>query len=172
MTLFIAATQMAKTLSYADTWLDEAVAYAAERGSDPELLLAMQLHPEMYPLMLQLQSAADAVKFAFARLGGKEAPVHADDEESLADIRARLASIAEYVATFSEEDFEGAEGRMLTLSFLPEGKVLRADRYLYEMAQPNFYFHVTTAYGILRQAGVKLGKRRFIQTLSIEDAES
>lgn len=170
MSLYAACTQMQKTLAYMTSWLDDAVGYAGEREFDPELLLAMRLSPDMRPLMFQLQSASDAVKLAFARLSGKDAPVHEDNQTTLAEIRTRMASVSDYLATFSPSDFEDAEDRWLTLSFLPEGKKIRAERYLFEMAQPNFFFHATTAYAILRHNGVKLGKRRFIQTLTLEDA--
>ena len=86
------------------------------------------------------------------------------------ELRARLRSVIEYLEGFGPDDFEGAGERVVKLSFLPPGKVMLAGDYLTEMAMPNFFFHVTTAYALLRHAGVKLGKRRYIQTLTLQDA--
>lgn len=170
MSLYAVCQQMGGMLRNVETWLDDAEEYAKQREFDPDVLLQMRLHPDMRPLVFQIQSAADAVKLAFARLTGKDAPVHEDNEATLADVRARLRSVQDYLATFTEADFDGAATRLVRVSFAPPGKQLRGENYLLQFAQPNFYFHITTAYGLLRHAGVKLGKRRFIQHVTFEDA--
>ncbi|MCB9596971.1 MAG: DUF1993 domain-containing protein [Sandaracinaceae bacterium] len=161
---------MLAMLKNLDTWIDDAVAYAGDREFDPNVLLTLRLHADMHPFTFQVQAATDAAKFAFARLAGKEAPSHPDTETTLEELRARLRSVIEYLEGFGPDDFEGAGERVVKLSFLPPGKVMLAGDYLTEMAMPNFFFHVTTAYALLRHAGVKLGKRRYIQTLTLQDA--
>ncbi|MBX7194122.1 MAG: DUF1993 domain-containing protein [Sandaracinaceae bacterium] len=160
---------MNKMLGNVETWLDEAVSFAkAKNDFDPNVLLSMRLAPDQYTLLKQIQGACDAAKFCAARTSGKDAPKHPDDETTLEQIRARLQSVRTYLAAFTEKDFEGADQRLVPLSFMP-GKGLTAADYACEMATPNFYFHVTTAYSILRHAGVNLGKRHFIGSLSLRD---
>ena len=113
--------------------------------------------------MKQVQSACDSAKFTAARLTGKDAPAHADEEKTFEELRARVAKVTTYLATFSEKDFDGADTRKVALPFLPGGKkgALGLD-YLVHFAQPNFFFHIVTAYAILRHNGAKLGKMDFI----------
>ena len=113
--------------------------------------------------MKQVQAAADSAKFTAARLTGKDAPAHADEEKTFEELRARVGKVTTYLATFSEKDFDGADARKVALPFLPGGKkgALGLD-YLVYFAQPNFYFHVAHAYAILRHNGVKLGKMDYI----------
>jgi hypothetical protein len=122
----------------------------------------------MFPLVGQIQSACDGAKFVAARLSGKEAPKHPDTEQTLDEIRARIRSVLDYLSGFKESDFEGADERLVPLGFMP-GKGLRAADYLHEMALPNTYFHLTTAYGILRHAGVELGKMDFLGGANFKD---
>ena len=170
MSLYIAVRQMGSLLKNLETWLDDAVEHAKLREYEPDVLLGMRLSPDMQPLVFQIRQACDHAKLAAARLAGREPPKHPDTETTLAEIRARLASVREYLATFEEKDFVGAEERLLQGRFVPEGKRVRGVHYFYEYAQPNFYFHATTTYALLRHAGVKLGKRRFIQSVQLEDA--
>ena len=169
MSLYTAsAPQLAKMLKSLDRWLTLASEQAKERSFDPAVLLVARLAPDQYTLMRQIQSACDAAKFAAARLTGKEAPKHPDTEQTLDEIRARIAAVVSYLDTFTAADFEGASQRDIALPFL-EGKVMRGTDYLNEMVLPNFYFHVTTAYAILRHNGVKLGKIDFIGGLTLRD---
>lgn len=160
--------QLTKMLTNLSSWLGDATAYAEARSFDPEVLLQARLYPDMFPLTRQIQGACDAAKFAAARLSGKAPPKHPDTETTLPELQARVQSVIDYLGTFSPEDFEGAEERVVALPFL-EGKGALAGDYLNEMALPNFYFHTTTAYNILRSNGVLLGKRKFIGGMKLID---
>jgi hypothetical protein len=151
-----------------ETWLEKAATHAQAKGFDPESLLGARLAPDQYPLLRQIQAACDAAKFAAARLAGREAPKHPDTETSLAEIRARLRAVIDYLGSFEEKDFEGAAARVVGLSFMP-GKGMLAGDYLNQMALPNFYFHAAHAYAILRHNGVDLGKRDFLSELTLRD---
>ncbi len=161
--------QPSKMLRNLDRWLAEAAEHAEARAFDPDVLLGLRLSPDMFALTLQIQSATDSAKFAAARLADKPPPKHADDETTLEQLRARIANVVEFLESLEPADFEGGEDRLLALPFLPEDKRARGGDYLREFAVPNFYFHLTTAYGILRQAGVRLGKRAFIGDMALED---
>jgi len=160
--------QMKKMLLGLDRWLDTAVAYAQKKSFDPNVLLGLRLAPDMYPLVRQIQAACDSAKFTAARLTGKEAPKHPDTEQTIDEIRARIRSCVSYLDTFTAGDFEGAETRKVDLPFL-EGKYAVGSDYLSEMGLPNFYFHVSMAYAILRHNGVDLGKIDYIGSLPTQE---
>ncbi len=161
--------QLKKMLNNLDKWLDAAVAHAKAKSFDPSVLLTARLAPDQYSLTRQIQACCDGAKFTSARLAGKEAPKHPDTETTLDELHARIRSVVEYLDTFTEADFADTKDRTVALPFMP-GKVLSAADYLNEMALPNFYFHVTTAYAILRHNGVDLGKIAFIGSLNLRDA--
>jgi hypothetical protein len=161
--------ELTKMLQNLDAWLGKAVDHAKAKPFDPAVLLVARLAPDQYTLTRQIQAACDAAKFAGARLAGKEAPKHADGDQSLDELRARIASVVEFLKSLDASAFEGAETRVIPLPFMP-GKGLTGHDYLVEMALPNFYFHLTTAYAILRHNGVPLGKMDFIGSLSLRDA--
>lgn len=162
--------QMSKMLRNLDGWLDKATAHAEARSFDPEVLVQARLSPDQYPLVRQIQSACDSAKGAAARLAGVEVPSHSDTETTLAELRERIAKTLAFLETLTPEAYEGAEEREIQLSFLP-GKAIKGMDYAVEMAVPNFYFHVITAYAILRHNGVDVGKRDFIGSLRLHDAE-
>jgi hypothetical protein len=142
-------------------WLDKA---AAEK---PELeLIQARLAPDMHALPFQFQSASDAAKFGVARLVGIEAPVMEDTEASFAELQERCARTIQFIESIDEERYSDAAKREVQLRF-PNGFGYRFDgaSYLTRFALPNFFFHVTTAYAILRAAGVALGKPDFLQHL-------
>ncbi len=169
MSLFHASVpQMKKMLTSLERWLDKAVEHAKARSLDPENFVQARLAPDQYPLVKQIQGACDAAKFAAARLTGKEAPKHPDTETTLPQLRERIRAVVAYLDGFAEADFAGAGDKLLELPFL-EGKVVRGGDYFNEMANPNFYFHVVTAYAILRHNGVDLGKRDFIGSMNTRD---
>lgn len=169
MSLYQAAVvEPKRMLNNLDAWLDKAVAHAKEKSFDPSVLLAARLVPDMFAFTRQVQSACDAAKFAPARITGKQPPSHPDTEQTLDELKARIKAVTTYLDTYQEADFKDADGKLLELSFL-EGKVLTAADYLYEMALPNFFFHVTTAYAILRHNGVPLGKRDYLGPLTLRD---
>jgi uncharacterized protein len=170
MSLYQASVpQLKKMLNNLDKWLDAAVAHAAKKSFEPSVLLNARLAPDQYPLTRQIQACCDGAKFTAARLTGKEAPKHPDTETTLDELRARIRSVVEYLDTFTEADFAGAKERMVTLPFMP-GKALTAADYLNEMSLPNFYFHATTAFAILRHNGVDIGKMAFLGSLNLRDA--
>lgn len=160
--------QLKKMLTSLDKWLETAVAHAQKKAFDPKVLLGLRLAPDQYPLVRQIQSACDGAKFGAAHLTGKEPPKNPDTEQTVEEIRARIQTTIAYLGTFAKADFEGAETRLVVLPFL-EGKVIVGSDYLTEMVLPNFYFHITTAYAILRHAGVDIGKRDFIGSLNLRD---
>ncbi len=165
MSLYDAIPQMKKMLLNLDKWIDKGVEHAKKKAFDPNVLVTIRLAPDMYPLVRQVQSACDAAKFAAARLSGKVAPKHEDKEQTVEELHARIHAVVAYLNEFGPADFKNAETQKIELPFL-EGVVLTGAQYLYEMAQPNFYFHVTTAYAILRHNGVDLGKMDYIGGLS------
>ncbi|HEY6559773.1 MAG TPA: DUF1993 domain-containing protein [Polyangiaceae bacterium] len=164
----LSVPQYVKMLKNLQLWLEKAVDSAGQLGFEPEGLLAARLAPDQYPLLKQIQAACDGAKLACARVAGKQAPVHPDTEQTLAEIRARLDSCISYLETFTARDFEGAESRLINLPFLP-GRVMASQDYLVEFALPNFYFHLNHAYAILRHNGVQLGKLDYIGALKLRD---
>lgn len=142
--------------------LDKAAAHAAARKIDPAVLVNARLFPDMFPLSAQVRIAGDFAKGAVARLSGGEPPKFEDNEVTLDDLKARIAKTIAYVEGFSPEQFSGAETRTVTMKMRGEDKSFDGLTYLANIVLPNFYFHVTTAYDILRHNGVELGKRDFI----------
>ena len=160
--------QFAKVLKNIDGWLDKAEAYAKAKGFDPQVLLAGRLAPDQFALLKQLQLVSDWAKNGPSRVAGKTPPAFADDEHTLEQIRARLHKTVAYLETLSEKDFEGVESRVVPIARLP-GKGSPAPAYFVETVLRNFYFHVTTAYAILRHNGVDLGKKDFIGPVQLLD---
>jgi uncharacterized protein len=145
-------------------WLDKAEAHAAARKFDSANYLGLRLAPDMLPLTKQIQIASDAAKGAMARLSGTEIPKWDDNEASIADLRARIQKTIDYVKGFSPAQIDGSEGREITIP-MRSGEPLKFDgeTFLKHFALPNFYFHVTTAYALLRQAGVEIGKGDYLR---------
>ncbi len=155
--------EMKTMLSNLDRWLVTAAEHAKTKKVEPDALVTGRLALDQYPLVKQVQSACDTAKFTAARLTGKEPPKHADDEKTYDEVRARVAKVVTYLETFNEKDFEGAETRKVGLPWIPGGnKAALGLDYLVSFAQPNFFFHVTHAYAILRHNGVALGKMDYI----------
>jgi uncharacterized protein len=162
-------TQMAKLLKALDAWLEKAKLFAESKSFDPAVLLQSRLAPDMYPLTRQIQAACDGVKFLAARVSGKDAPKHPDsDTFTLDELRARIRSVLEYTAGFTQQDFAGAEQRVVPLGFMP-GKGILATDWVRQMSVPNTIFHLSMAYAILRHNGVALGKQDFIAGLTLRD---
>lgn len=154
--------QLGKILRNMEGWLDKAEAHAARRKFDANTLLGARLAPDMFPLVHQFQAACDTAKFLAARLGGKEAPSDPDTEATLAEIRARVQKTAAFVATIQEADFKEAATRLVKIGYLPANQRVLGSVYLNEQALPNFYFHASMAYAILRHNGVDVGKSDFL----------
>jgi hypothetical protein len=161
--------QMKKMLGQLDKWLEAATAYAQSRSFDPNVFLTLRLAPDQFAFVRQVQSTCDTAKFAVARITGKEPPKNADTEQTIDELRARIRSTIAYLDTFSAKDFEGAATRVVTNPRW-EGKVMRGADYFLEHSIPNFFFHLTHSYAILRHNGVNIGKRDYLGTLSLRDA--
>jgi uncharacterized protein len=167
-TIYANLTAITKTLTNIEKWLDKAEVHAASKSFDPAVLLGARLAPDQFPLRKQLQVATDWVKNGHARLAAKEPPSYPDTEQTLTEIRARIKACLAYVATYRSEDFDGADQRLIGSSRTP-GKAALGSDYLRETILPNFYFHATTVYAILRHNGVELGKRDFIGEVTLQD---
>lgn len=143
--------------------LDRAVAHAREQGQDPAQLLTGRLAPDMYTLIGQVQSASDAAKFGAARLAGIAPPSFPDDETTLEQLRERIAKTQEFLRSVPAHSMDGQEEREIVIR--PGGRELTfvARDYIRGFVLPNFYFHLTTAYGILRHLGVPLGKMDYLR---------
>jgi hypothetical protein len=145
--------------------LEKAEADAQDRKIDPEVLLDYRLAPDMLPLIRQVQIAADLAKGAAARLAGVEVPKHDDTEKTFADLKARITNTVAFVQSIQTKDIDGSEGRNITLTLGEHTMSFKGQPYLVHFVLPNFFFHCTTAYDILRHCGVELGKRDFIGTI-------
>jgi hypothetical protein len=142
--------------------MDKAEAYSAERKFDTLVLSNMRLAPDMIPFRGQVMIATDHVKGCVSRLAGREIPSWADTEETFPELRARIQKALDLLATITPEDLDGGEEREVTLKLGGKDLVMSGQTYLVERALPNFFFHITTAYDILRHAGVPVGKRDYI----------
>lgn len=151
-----------KTLSNLAAILDKGAAFATARKIDPSVLLAYRLAPDMLNLTRQVQIAADHAKRAPARLAGIEAPVYEDNEASFAELKARIDKTIAFINTLTPGQIEGSEARDIVLKIGGNSQTLGGQAYLLHNALPNFFFHVTTAYAILRHCGVEIGKKDFI----------
>jgi hypothetical protein len=166
----LAVRQPRKLLVQLDKWIEHAIAHAEKVPFDPNVLLTARLAPDMFPFVRQVQTACDNAKFGAARLSRREAPKHPDTEATLDDLRARIASVIEWLDALPSSDFAEADTRVIALPFMP-GKTLTGAEYLVEMANPNLYFHLSMAYAILRHNGVPLGKRDFLGPIDFRSIE-
>ena len=142
--------------------LDKAEAFAEERKIKPEILVNARLAPDMLSLAGQIQRMSDTAKGAASRLTGTEAPSFPDEETTLSELRARIDKTTDYLASVPEAAFEGAAERTVTVKSRGGELSSPGKEYLLTFAVPNFYFHLTTAYAILRHNGVPVGKLDFL----------
>ena len=142
--------------------LTKAVAHAEARKIDPAVLLQSRLYPDMFPLVRQVQIACDFAKGAAGRLAGAELPAFEDNETTIDELKARIDRTIAFIEGLNPSAFDGAAERDITLVRRGETSVVKGLAYLQQQAMPNFYFHVATAYAILRHNGVEIGKRDFI----------
>ena len=142
--------------------LDKAIAHIDAKKLDPNVFLQDRLYPDMLPFTRQIQLASDFAKGPVGRLAGAELPAWADDETTFEALKARVAKTLDYVKGFKPEQIDGAEDREITLVRRGETFTFKGQDYLLGQALPNFYFHLTTAYAILRHNGVEIGKRDFL----------
>ncbi len=142
--------------------LDKAEAHALARKIDPSVLLSARLYPDMYPLARQVQIACDMARRGAIRLSGGEPPSVPDTETSFAELKARIAATIDFLGTLPASSFDGAEERELTIKAGGADMTFSGLDFARGWSLPNFYFHVATAYAILRHNGVELGKRDFL----------
>jgi hypothetical protein len=157
----VTVTQFTKMLNNLNHILDKGAMSAEARKFDVDVLLNARLAPDQFNLIRQVQIACDTAKLSASRLAGKEAPVHEDKEKTLPELKARIADVINYLATFKPEDFQGAHERKISQPRW-EGKYLTGTEFAIQHAIPNIYFHVTTAYAILRNNGVDVGKKDYL----------
>jgi hypothetical protein len=157
--------QMKKQLGQLDRWLEAAGEFARARAFEPSVFLELRLAPDQFAFARQVQTACDTARLAASRLTGKEAPPQPDTEKTLEELRARVQGAVAYLDSFTSADFDAAATRVITQPRW-EGKTMTGADYFLEHALPNFYFHLTHTYAILRHSGVKLGKRDYLGPLS------
>jgi hypothetical protein len=145
--------------------LDKAEAYCTERKIEPSVLLNYRLAPDMHPLTRQVQMVTDQAKGAMSRLAGVEIPSFPDTETTFAELKARIARTVDYVKSFTPEQINGAEDRDVVLKLGQTELKLKGSQYFFHFFLANFYFHTSTAYDIIRHAGVPVGKRDFIGSI-------
>ena len=158
----------AKTLKNLEQWMDKAAAQAKAKGYEVDILAQARLAPDQYPFARQVQSACDQAKYAAAYLGAKQAPSHPDTEQTFAELRQRIQKCLGFIESVPAKDFTGAEARRVAPPWL-RGQWMHGDDYLVHVALPNFFFHATMAYAILRHNGVDLGKMDYIGSMPTQD---
>ncbi|WP_269532993.1 DUF1993 family protein [Chitinimonas sp. BJYL2] len=142
--------------------LDKALAHAEAKKFDPTILVNGRLAPDMFPLSRQIQIATDGVKGCAARLAGVEIPSYADTETTIDELKARIARTVAFLQTFTPAQIDGTEDKTVTLKLRGEETQFQGQPYLLDFVLPNLYFHITTAYAILRHNGVEIGKRDYL----------
>jgi hypothetical protein len=162
---YLIVRQFIRSLRNLDVILDKALKHAEARKFDPDNYFGLRLYPDMLAFSAQVRIACDTAKSTAANLAGKEAPKHEDNEKTFAELRGRIAKCVAYLETFTEQDFANVKPDALIKQPNRPGKALRAREYLIARQVPNFYFHVTTAYDLLRKGGVELGKADFLGQL-------
>ena len=153
--------QMKKQLGQLDKWLGTAGEYAKSKPFDPNVFAGLRLAPDQFPLARQVQICCDSVKLGASFLSGKAAESQPDTEQTLEELQGRVRSIIAYLDGFSASDFDGAATRVVSQPRW-KGEWMTGADYFVQHAVPNFYFHLTTAYAILRHNGVSVGKRDFL----------
>ena len=146
-------------------WLDKAEAHAQARKFDSKVFLATRLAPDMLPLSAQVQIACDAAKFGVARLSGVEAPKFEDNETNFAELRERIAKTVAFIKSVPADQIDGTEDKDIALPRRDGTLMIKGEPYLKHFVLPNFYFHMTTTYALLRHNGVELGKMDFLGAL-------
>lgn len=163
--------QFKKTLGQLDLWLEAAEAHAKAKSFDPDLYLGFRLAPDQFAFARQVQIACDTAKLAASRLTGRAAPSNADTEKTLGELSARVRATVAFLDTLTAQDFEGAATRVVSQPRW-EGKVMTGASYFQQHAVPNFFFHASHAYALLRHNGVGLGKKDYLGALDLRDPSS
>ena len=145
-----------------DAILDKAAAYAAARKIDPPVLLASRLRPDMLPLVSQIQIACDNAKNITARVAGVQPPRFEDNEATIEELKARIEKTLQFIRSVSVAEIEAGADREVVFPLGPNKMKMKGADYVFHFALPNFFFHLTTAYDILRYGGVEIGKRDYM----------
>jgi hypothetical protein len=151
-----------RVLNNLDAILQKAMAHAETRKIDPTALLGARLFPDMFPMSRQVQLATDSVSSGAARLAGVEVPVYENNEASFADLLERIRKVVAYLQTLKAGQIDGSEDKTVSWQSRSSTKSMQGLPYLTNHVLPNLYFHVTTAYNILRHNGVELGKMDYL----------
>ena len=151
-----------QTLTALSGMLDKAEAYATEKKIDQAVLLGMRLHPTMWPLGKQMQACCTTATGCAARLAGIAVPTMEDTEKTIPELKARIEKTVDFMQSIKPAQIDGAEGRDITMKMGPNEVKFKGQNYLSWFALPNFMFHATTAYNVLRQSGLELAKRDFL----------
>jgi uncharacterized protein len=167
--VFDVVAQCAHNLATIEAWLEKAKQYAESKKFDVAILLTARLAPDMGDFIYQVQSACDYAKAPAAWLSGQTPPKHEDNERTLDDLCARVRKTLAFIESVKAADYAGAGERAVSLSWRP-GKIIVGRDYLMQVAVPNFYFHLTTAYAILRHNGVDVGKFDFLGPMNFVPA--
>lgn len=164
----VTVPQLVKTLRQLSSFLDKATAYAEGKKFDPDVFLQLRLAPDMFPLIRQVQFACDTARMGTYRLVDRPVPPAPDTERTIAEVKQRIESTIEAISGFQASDFEGAGERRISQPRW-EGKSLSGQEYALNHMLPNFYFHVTTTYAILRSNGVDVGKKDYLGAMPFRD---
>ncbi len=167
---YLVIRQFARTLKNLDACLAKAQKYAENRGFDVNNMIQARLAPDMLPFVAQVRIACDNAKMAGANLSGKAAPKHEDTETTFEELRARIGKALAFIDSLTEADFAKVSPEQPIKLQYPPNKALRANDYLVGRQIPNFYFHIATAYDILRANGVDIGKGDYLGELPLIDA--
>jgi len=158
----VAVPSVVRSLNNLVAILEKAADHAEAKKIDPAVLINSRLYPDMFPLSRQIQIASDVARRGVARLAGVEAPSIEDNEVSFADLSNRLQETIAYLKTFTPDQIDGTESKSISLPIGTETMTFEGQPFLLYFVLPNVYFHVTTAYNILRHCGVEIGKRDFL----------
>jgi hypothetical protein len=166
----VTVVQASKMLGNLNAMLEKAAIFAEAKKIDPQVLLTSRLAPDQFPLMRQIQMCCDTAKLGAARLTGKaeSAPKHEDTETTLDELYIRIAAVQDYLAMFSEADFSETATRQIELPWMKNKKML-GSAFAVNFVVPNLYFHITTAYAILRHNGVDVGKLDYLGSIPFID---
>jgi hypothetical protein len=151
-----------RQLTQMSRWLDKAEAHAQASKFEPAVYLTARLAPDMLPFTSQVQIACDAVKFGVARIAGIDAPKFADEEKSLPELRERIRKTLDFIQSVPAEKIDGTEDKDVVVPRRDGSMTLKGEFYLKHFVLPNFFFHVTTTYALLRHWGVELGKADYL----------
>lgn len=154
-----------RTLTSLKGILEKAAAHAQAKKIDESVLINARLYPDMFPLQRQVHIATDFARGTGARLAGAEMPVYEENEKTFAELAARVQRTIDYLRTLTPASIDGSEAREIVRPIRGEPKKFTGINYLQQFALPNFFFHATTTYAILRHSGVDLGKADFIGAL-------